>query len=371
MLLTLSLFLSVLQAQAESRSASASVDSDVAGRIQSTRHGIQESEKQQREVLSHLFTLNKNIRDIAKKKARLNERLIQQEANVRSLAHDVYTLEGKSVARQESLNHRLRQLYQEQRQSGYQWLFTARSPVDLERNHHLLRKVIDSDHATLKSYIRDLKALREKRTQLKSMVARLAGTQAQMRLHEDNLVRQMTDKSRLVAELRKTKDSKVLELKDLRSQQSELGQSLSLAFFERRGSLKAPVTVAVRREYGAFVDPGYRFRLMHKGWFFNLQSPTEVSSIFDGKVVVARDLPLYGKTVIVDHYDNYYSVYAFLSTIKVREGQDIQEGQALALSGQGSPLFGPGLHFEIRHFADAIDPRPWIKEPLMKTADAH
>jgi septal ring factor EnvC (AmiA/AmiB activator) len=54
--------------------------------------------------------------------------------------------------------------------------------------------------------------------------------------------------------------------------------------------------------------------------------------------------------------------------VKVREGEKVREGHVVAVSGGISPLFGPGLYFEIRHFTDAIDPRPWIKESVIKTA---
>ena len=85
---------------------------------------------------------------------------------------------------------------------------------------------------------------------------------------------------------------------------------------------------------------------------------------------MATLLPNFGRTVILDHGDSYYSVYAFVSQLKVHEGDQVREGDVLAVSGSYSPLFGPGLYFEIRHFTDAIDPKPWIKDAGMKTANS-
>jgi septal ring factor EnvC (AmiA/AmiB activator) len=39
----------------------------------------------------------------------------------------------------------------------------------------------------------------------------------------------------------------------------------------------------------------------------------------------------------------------------------VSEGDLIAISGQGSPNFGPGLYLELRHFSDAVDPLPWLK----------
>lgn len=339
--------------------------------IREARTSISEAERQQREQLAHLFVINKKIKDIAKKKAQLNERLMSQEAAVRSMAQDVSELEERSEKHKAMLNKRLRQLYQGRERNEFEWLFSAQTPVELERNHRFLRRMIDSDHKYVRDYLSHLQVLRKKRKDLSAQVARLLGMQKGMQSQELQLTEQMRAKSKLVAELRKVKDSKLSELKTLRSSGAIDGpdpEALEFAFFERKGSLRPPVTAKVAREYGTFVDPRFRFRLMQKGNFYATPKPQTVSAIFAGRVVLARSVPGFGPTAILDHGDNYYSIYAFASQLKVKEGAAVKEGEVLAMSGHNSPLFGPGLYFEIRHFTDAIDPRPWIKESVIKTA---
>jgi septal ring factor EnvC (AmiA/AmiB activator) len=339
---------------------------DVADQIQSARASISIAEKKQREALGHLFAINQRIKDIAKRSARLNEKLMDHEANVRTLAQEVQRLETKSDQHKELLNKRLRQLYHERSANSFQWLFTAQTPVEIERAQRFLKLMIDSDHKQLKMYLTNLAELRAKRNTLKGMVGQLAKMQKDVQSQESQLTLQMRQKSRLVAELKRTKDSKLSELKDLRHSHQDLG--LSYAFFERRGVLRPPIEARLAREYGTFVDPAFHFRLMHKGMFFSSPQGAQVHAVYTGRVAVATNIPGFGKTVILDHGDNYYSVYAFCSQLKVKEGGEVREGELLALSGEGSPLFGPGLYFEIRHFTDAIDPRPWIKEPGIRTA---
>lgn len=339
--------------------------SDVAGQIQSARASISETEKQQREALSQLFVINQRIKDIAKKSARLNERMLEQEGHVRALAQDVQGLEAKSQQSQELLNKRLRQLYQGKSQNSFQWLFSAQTPVEMERAHRYLKLMIDSDHKQLKRYLAGLRELQAKRSRLKDMVAKLARMQKDVQAQESQLSQQMRNKSRLLSELKKSKDVQLSQLKDLR--QNYTGD-VGYAFFERKGGLRPPIDGRLAREYGAYVDPSFRFRLMHKGLFYSAQNATPVRAVSAGRVSLAAAIPGFGRTVIVDHGDSYYSVYAFCSQLKVKEGTEVAEGDLVALSGGGSPLFGPGLYFEIRHFADAVDPRPWIKEPGIRTA---
>lgn len=351
--------------------AESQVSSGLADQMQSARLSISETERAQREALSHLFVINKRIKSIAKKNAELNSKFMVQEGLVRRTAQEVNALENKSEAHKTFLNTRLRQLYQEQRGTSFQWLFSSTSPIEIERNHRFLKLLIDSDHQRLKLFLASLRDVKKKRSKLKEMVSAMAATQKQLHRQETELDQEMRSKSRLVASLIKSRDSKLTELSDLRQQHQEIAEAVGYAFFERKGSLRPPVIGPLVREYGTFVDPKFHFQLMHKGHFYATTKGEEVHAIFNGKVVVAHSIPGFGKTLILDHGDNYYSVYAFLGKLGATEGKNIIEGEPIATTGGGSPLFGPGLYFEIRHFTDAIDPRPWIKESLIKTAETH
>jgi septal ring factor EnvC (AmiA/AmiB activator) len=367
-MLLLAALLQLAHAQAPSAAAPNSdpAPAGVRDKIESTRASISEDERRQREALSHLFVINKKVKDMAAKQERLNQKLLSQEATVRGLAQDVHGLETRAEQHKGMLNKRLRQLYQEREQDDFHWLFSVQSPVELERNHRFLRRMIDSDHHQLKIYLAALHDLQKKRGELKVMVTRLAVLQKQAKEQENALTQEMREKSKFIAELNKSKAGKLSELKGLRAK----GGTLSgYAFFERKGMLHAPVESPLARDYGTYVDPNFKFHLTHKGFFFGSNKAAEVHSVFYGRVVYANQLPGLGKAVIVDHGDNYYSVYAFASQLKVHEGATVQEGDVIALSGQSSPLFGPGLYFEIRHFTDAIDPRPWIKDSVIKTAE--
>ena len=339
---------------------------DISDSIKNTRATISEAERSQRESLSNLFTINKRIKQIAKKRGELNDKMLAREANVRAAAQDLQQLEIRAESHKGMLNSRLRQLYQDRKRDTFHWMFSAKSPVELERNHRFLKRMIDSDHKHIKGYVTQLAVLRRKRDELKTLVAGLTRMQKDVQAQETELGEQMRQKSLRVTELRKIKDSKLSELKGLRARPVAEAE-LSYAFFERKGSLRPPVEAKLAREYGTYVDAQYRFRMMHKGLFYAAENGASVRAIFEGTVALAGEVPGLGKAVIVDHGDNYYSVYAFAAKVKVEKGTSVREGDVVAVSGGSSPLFGPGLYFEIRHFTDAIDPRSWIKDSLVKT----
>lgn len=336
--------------------------------IDEARASISESERRQREAMSHLFALNQKIRALAKKRSRVNDQLAQQDAAVRQMAQDLNSLELKTELQTQTLNKRLRQLYQGGGGKDFQWIFSARTPVELERNHRFLKRMVESDHDYLKTCLKDLRELSRRRGKLRLAVSKLAGLQHEVARQESDIQAQLRAKSQFVNHLRQDKDAKLFLLKELRD--SRPATSAEYAFFERKGTLPVPVEARVIRDFGTIVNSKFHFRLMHKGLFYSTPQSMGVRAVFTGKITVAADIPGYGKTLIVDHGDNYFTVYAHLKQLKQREGGIVQEGDLLALSGGISPLFGPGLYFEIRHFTDAIDPRPWIKESVIKTANS-
>ncbi len=336
--------------------------------IESTRAEISMDERQQREALGQLFKINKRIREIAKRQERITETLLAREVDVRLLAQDVQELEERKQQLAELLAKRLRQLYQTQKEVDLAWLFSLRTPQEIDRHQRFLKLMVDSDHKQLQMYLASLRELQKKRADLRVAVTKLVRTKRVGLAQESELTQKMREKSQHLQTVRAARDQKLSELKHLRSRRPELDNATALAFFERKGSLRAPVEAPLRREYGVYVDPKFKYRLTHKGLFY--AATTEpVHAVSRGKVVFAGQLPGYGRTLILDHGDNYHSVYGYLAKSHVRVGTIVQEGTPVGQAGARSPLFGPGLYFEIRHFTDAIDPQPWFKESSIKTAD--
>jgi murein DD-endopeptidase MepM/ murein hydrolase activator NlpD len=72
--------------------------------------------------------------------------------------------------------------------------------------------------------------------------------------------------------------------------------------------------------------------------------------------------PEYGLFVLLDHPDEYQSMYGHLSRILVSTGTSVAPGQVIGLSGNSGRSTAPHLHFEIRQRGVSLDPQTMIKE---------
>jgi murein DD-endopeptidase MepM/ murein hydrolase activator NlpD len=72
--------------------------------------------------------------------------------------------------------------------------------------------------------------------------------------------------------------------------------------------------------------------------------------------------PEYGFFVLLDHPDEYQTMYGHLSRILVSTGASVAPGQVIGLSGNSGRSTAPHLHFEIRQRGVSLDPQTMIKE---------
>jgi septal ring factor EnvC (AmiA/AmiB activator) len=78
-------------------------------------------------------------------------------------------------------------------------------------------------------------------------------------------------------------------------------------------------------------------------------------------VAFADRLTGYGKMVIVDHGERFFTVYAHLSEIFRKTGDELGRGEVLGLVGDSDSLAGAKLYFEMRRDGRSVDPMPWLR----------
>jgi septal ring factor EnvC (AmiA/AmiB activator) len=85
---------------------------------------------------------------------------------------------------------------------------------------------------------------------------------------------------------------------------------------------------------------------------------TPVRAVFRGRVAYADDYPAYGRTVILEHGDGYYTVSANLDEISVEVGDEVQSGSRIGTVGDTGG--GALLYLEVRGGPDMLDPAAWF-----------
>ncbi len=128
-----------------------------------------------------------------------------------------------------------------------------------------------------------------------------------------------------------------------------------------RGKLEPPVSASIARDFGRVVDAQFRTETFRKGIDFDAPFGEPVRAVADGEVRYAGWFRGYGKVVILDHGDQYFTVSGHLDAIDVQLGDWVPAGELVGRSGDTGSLSGPLLYFEIRRGGEPLDPRRWLK----------
>jgi len=131
-------------------------------------------------------------------------------------------------------------------------------------------------------------------------------------------------------------------------------------FHRRKGTLIPPVDAEPAQRFGKTKQEHSMTYVRHTGLTYRVDKGTEVRAVADGLVVHAQRFEGYGELVIVDHGDDYHSLYAHLADSIVEEGDEMNRGERLGSTGATGSLDGPKLYFELRSDGEPVDPDPWF-----------
>lgn len=185
-------------------------------------------------------------------------------------------------------------------------------------------------------------------------------------------------KRELLASLRDEKESRQRALKDLEqaalrlqkmieelsrrsagksSKEAPAGSGLE----SMRGKLEWPVKGQLIGGFGKTKHHEFSTDVFRKGLEIEAPVGEEIRAVEKGKIVFADRFSGYGKMLIIDHGDRYYTVYAHLSDFLKKSGDPVKRGEAVALVGDSESLVGSKLYFEMRKDGRSIDPTPWFQ----------
>jgi len=102
----------------------------------------------------------------------------------------------------------------------------------------------------------------------------------------------------------------------------------------------------------------------HQGLDYRVPTGTPVAAMNDGTILLARFLYFEGNCVVIDHGQGLLTLYFHLSEIKVKEGDPVNRGEEIGLSGATGRATGPHLHVAVRWQAVYLDPARLLQMSL-------
>lgn len=111
----------------------------------------------------------------------------------------------------------------------------------------------------------------------------------------------------------------------------------------------APVSGTVSRGYSA----------SNEGIDYAVAAGSDVRAAASGTVaLISNSTGGLGTIVLIRHADNFITVYARVTDVRVTQGQSVSGGDVIA---KVAPAATPTMHFEVRRGNTAVDPAPFMR----------
>ncbi|MCX0424630.1 murein hydrolase activator EnvC [Aeromonas veronii] len=222
-----------------------------------------------------------------------------------------------------------------------------------------LTKLVKAEKA-LKARLEELRRKREEQERReRAERERLAKLKAEQERQRKLAEQRRAEQQRLAAQQNKTvKPAEPVE--EVASSKPERGSGISSAGhysgLKTNGSLRWPVQGPILISYGS----PRTAQLKWKGTLIGASEGTQVKAVAPGQVVYADWLDGFGMLLVIDHGKGYMSLYGHNQSLLRQVGQNVEQGEPVALVGDSGGQDRPGLYFEIRYQGEAINPTKWL-----------
>ncbi len=268
---------------------------------------------------------------------------------------------SKLAILKENYGSRLRSMYKLTKSSAsIDFFVDSKSLLDLEKRRTFLSKIAKEDRkliiavtsavADLEKSFAKLDELRERREEslsnLTLLLEELNSDKANKNIYINEKAQSAQAIKTIIAKLKKSAQQLEVSIEKIFTK-----SQFKSAFRLGKESLIFPLQAEVVNFFGKRKHKEFKDFVFSKGIELEPILDYKVKSVAPGVVILNKDLPGYGKVLIVDHGGRIYSLYGRINENLVNLGQNVETGQYLANASKKEPLY-----FELRKKGKAVNP---------------
>jgi septal ring factor EnvC (AmiA/AmiB activator) len=353
--------------------------------LKEEREKAADARRRESSILTELEDVDRRLAQKRREAVRLEERIRHVQADIEGLRKDIARLEGRRAGQEAALALRLRTIYKVHAQGGALPIMLSGDDARVRATtiRHLT-SVAALDVRMIQEYRGVSERLGDRKAREEARQTELGGLRADARREQAEIDRDAARRRGLLARVREerayhermvgelSEATRRLEalIKDLAAKHRRLArvpppsgvEPPGTGFGSLRGRLPWPAEGRIVAAYGAKVHPRFGTRTFRNGVDIEATVGTDVTAVYPGHVLYTGWFRGYGNLIILDHGNEYYTLYAHVADIHVKEGDEVRQGQRIGTVGDTGSLEGPRLYFEVRYQSRPQDPAEWLRQ---------
>ena len=333
--------------QAKTNEASAKVES-VSERLRQIQEELRVATAEYKEVKGQLDSVEDKISD--------NTELLQKT-------------EADLKVKNKKLQQRVRDIYINGQISYVDVLFGAKDFADLMTRMDVLKRIIKHDYDLIMKVKEEKATVENTRAQLEkdkaeaevlvadaqAKKAKVEDKESEQQVLLDQAIHDRDTSERMYEELMAASQEVANMIR--RSHMSSAGYSGAPA---GAGGMIWPISGPITSEFGWRTHPIFGTARFHSGLDIGGDYGMPIYAAASGTVIYAGWISGYGNAVIIDHGGGVTTLYGHNDSLNVSEGENVAQGQVIAMCGSTGNSTGPHCHFEVRENGEPVSPYGYL-----------
>lgn len=331
------------------------IQEDILERIEEQLQNLDDSHRdyvdQKNETVRNIRSLEDSVRNT---EAEIDDLKIKIEDNKVQIGVATMELDAAKQALEETMNlldERIRIMYMNGTVGYLEVVLDSKNFEDLLARIDMLSRIVESDTALIDQMEIDKNLVDEKKRNLESEREKLVNLESDMQAKKDELEAQIANLEAKKAALERDIEALAIQIDDT-NKDAEKVKNIIADLKSREvyvgGEMMWPVVgnTKINDEFGMRMHPILNEEILHTGIDID-GNHNKVIAAQAGTVVWADWLKTYGKCVIIDHGGGIKTLYAHNSELVIKKGDEVTQGQQIAITGRTGRTNGEHLHFEV------------------------
>ena len=356
--------------------------------LERIRNERAELERQMASIQGDVHDLREEVAILDRQRAATERVMLTLDRQLAAISEDVAettdrmaSAEAELARRKATLQRRLVDIYKRGPLYSAEALLTARSFGELVARYKYLHEIALHDRMLVTRVQLLRNDIERQRGDLMKLRDALEENRTDKQREDERLASLKRDRASSIQEAQRTTQQIQNRLAAIRQTEGRLGNMIASIEADRKraaaskpnipkvastlrtadvGHLDWPVDGPLLYRFGRVINPN-NTTTRWNGMGIAAPIGTAVKAVAPGTVVSVGQLGTYGLTVILQHGDGDYSIYASLNSTSVRTGAAVRKGDLLGTVGISDPDLKPHLHFEMRPQGHAVDPESWLR----------
>lgn len=340
--------------------------------IQEHEDMLVQSADKERSLFAELERLDRALDEQRTELEGLQMRQAEKRELIAAKGKELALLAEEHRRLQEHLVKRMQSYYLLGNTGLFNALFSSKSMAELVRANEAFRSLVTYDREVFLRFRKSMEeingfqqTLAREQEQLGQLIAEADEAKKQLLAAAEEkrlfLQRVQTERSLYEQAIREMNKAQRDLNAILDRMADEERKRLILGFTKSKGKLPPPIVGPLVRGFMESVPDAADSAPFAHGITIGVEEEEEVRAVYGGTVIYADYMAGYGKMVIIEHAEQYYTVTAKFAKIKVGEKTRVEQGDVLGTTDGFATLVGKGLYFEIRHGSVAEDPLKWLQ----------